>query len=1327
MSTPSPSPREDGTRRRRHWLWRMLAVIVALIVVAIGAVLWMLTTPQGARMALGRLQSLLGEGARLEGVEGGIGTTLRIKTIELSRPGLYVLVEGFEMQASAVEPLRGLLHIYRVAAKDVEIRIASSEEAAKIPVTFEPPYALRIDDASIGELRFGSLPAEAQAEKDVAKRRLILAATRDKDFVAKSVFVKGEGDRRGWTIAEARAETAYGKASVAGSLGTRSPFALDATMQASGSVGERPYRTSAKLKGTLEKIEATFDGEISGQRATARVLVEPFAAVATRSVEVRAQGVDLSQLAAGSPRTRLSLEVKLAGESKAIYAGPVRIENAQPGPWDRGLLPFTSASARVTIAPQRVDVTSLAVALIGAGSASGRATIRNGVVEADLRVADVDFSALHGGLQKTNVTGSVTAKGDRGAQRFEVALKDPRFEIEGRASVAREQLDVETVRVRTGGGAVVAKGGMALAGRRQFRFEGRAEHFDPAAFVKSTAGDLNFTFVASGTMQGGVAGEARIDIASSKYAGQPASGRIVIAGDASRIANADIQVALGEARASAKGSFGRAADAMDVTLHAPDLSLLAKPFGLRLAGRADADARLTGTFHSPAGRVNLTGANLVLPSDVHVREMTLKAGAGSEPGSPIDVSLQAKGVAIGKESPPTPLAETLEATLKGTRSAHRLDLFAQTARDSNLRIALQGGLDPRGEAMAWNGRVETLALTGRGAFALAGATPLAVSASRIELGEAQLRGEWGEARLEVTRWTPSTLDFKGTSSGIQVQNLVRSLRLGEAPRSTLVVAGDWDLHAAQTLEGSLGVHRVSGDLRVGEPPLALGLKELVVKVQAVHGRARGLVNISGERIGRIQGEGSGLVVRGATAWEFAKDAPVDARLVAEIPDLASIAPWFGPDAKAGGRLNANVVVSGTGGEPRFAGEARVQDLALREPLTGFEVEQGQVVLKMDGKSVVIEQFTAAAPWHPSDAARAKLAGVPMPASGTVSAEGSIDMFARKGSVRITARQVPFTQVPTRFVAMSGEAKLEAGATGLLASGDFKADAGWIGALDTPLPSVSDDVVIVRNSQAAAPQDLKAKREPIRIDLKLALGDHLYFQGRGLDTRLTGEMRVSGDPAGGLRATGAILTAGGTYEGYGQKLAIERGVLQFSGSLDNPRLDILALRRGLPVEPGVEVLGNATRPRVRLVSTPDVPEPEKLSWLVLGRGPSNLGPGDASVLVSAAASMLGKTAPGSDIGRMFGFDEVRIGRSDANSVLGVLPQSTVAGRTGTASAADVVSVGKRLGKNVNLTYEQGLADAEGALKISWQISQNFQILARAGFLPGLDAVYRWTFP
>src|SRR5207244_7512532 len=119
-------------------------------------------------------------------------------------------------------------------------------------------------------------------------------------------------------------------------------------------------------------------------------------------------------------------------------------------------------------------------------------------------------AALHRGLQKTRLGGRLAVAGDRAVQRFEMALKDPRFEVTGRAALANERLDIETAEIHTGGGAVTAKGGLALSGRRQARFEGRANHFDPSAFVKTAKGDLNFTFVATGTLADGAAGEVRI-------------------------------------------------------------------------------------------------------------------------------------------------------------------------------------------------------------------------------------------------------------------------------------------------------------------------------------------------------------------------------------------------------------------------------------------------------------------------------------------------------------------------------------------------------------------------------------------------------------------------------------------------------------------------------------------------------------------------------------------------------------------------------------------------------------------------------------------------
>lgn len=1307
--------------RRTRWLWRVLIALLVLVLVAIGTVTWILTTPEGAKLVLGRMQGMLGEGIRFSEVQGRIGGTLRIGTIEVSRPDMLIVVEGFEMDTSPLDPLRGLLRIHRLEARSVQVHTASTGEAAKIPVTFEPPYPVRLEAGRIGELRIGALSPEARAQKDVAKRRALVDAAKASDFVVNEIFLRGEGDKREWNIEEARAKTTYGETKVAGRLATTAPFRLDATAEAQGRAGERDYRGTLVMKGTLRAIDATADADVAGQKANARAAIEPFSTPPVRSLEVRAADVDLARFAA-VPRTRLGVEAKLAAEGQA-FAGPVRIENAEPGLWDQGRLPFQSAAARVTVAPERIDVAELSLALLGGGRATGRALVQRSGVEADLRVADVDLYALHHGLQKTRVTGRIGVTGDAKAQRFDVALKDPRFDISGRGALGGQRLEVETVHIGSGGGAIDAAGRMQLAGRREFRFEGQARHFDPAAFVRTAAGDLNFHFVAAGTLADSPAGELTAEIAPSRLAGLPASGRIKVAGDRSRLASSDVHVALGDGRLDATGSFGRPGDTLEVSLHAPNLSAFANAVGVPMAGRLDAKARLTGTLRSPAGRVTLTGADLALPSDVYVREVSLEGEAGVEPDSPIDATLRTRGLAVGKDKPPQPLADAATVTLRGTRVAHRLELDAAMTKESSVKMRLQGGLDPRAPSLAWNGRVESLALTGPGAFALQAPAPLQVSAQRIELGDASLRGEWGEAHLVVTRWTPRTLELKGSSQAIRIQNLARSLKLGDVPRSSLVVAADWNVQAAETFEGSVNLRRVSGDVRVGEPPLPLGLTELELRLDAARGRAQAKLRVAGERVGKIEGDGHAVLERGATGWTLARAQPVEARLVADVPDLSTFAAWLGPDARIAGRMNANVTVSGTGADPRIAGQARAHGLALREPQSGFELEQGEVALRVAGKSVTVERLEASTPWHPPRGAERRLEGMTRPSAGRITAEGGIDLDARSGALRIHAAQVPVTQTASRFLAITGDASLQATKDGLVANGAFKADAGWIGALSSSLPSVSEDVVVVR--KAAPPPAAPAPRDKERflLDVRFALGERLYFEGRGLDTRLTGDLHVTGEPTA-LRAEGAIRTIGGIYNGYGQKLSIERGALAFSGPIENPKLNIRAVRMGLPVEAGVEVGGTVVHPKVRLVSTPDVPDPDKLSWMVLGRGPSELAPGDASVLVAAAASMLGK-GDGTGIQEKLGLDEVKIGRADTQSVLGVLPQSTVAGRTGTASAAEVVSVGKKLTRNVHLTFEQGLADAEGALKVTVNLSRRFQVLVRAGYLPGLDLVYRWT--
>src|SRR6185503_1352189 len=684
-----------------------------------------------------------------------------------------------------------------------------------------------------------------------------------------------------------------------------------------GKLGDRAARLEAKLGGTLKAVAAQARGVVAGMHATAQASIEPFAQPPLKSLTLDANDVDLREISGSLPRTRLVLEARLAPGAGKTLRGTVRLQNTEPGPWDRGRLPFVSANAQLAASAQGADITALEVALAGGGTARGTVHAKPAGVQADLRVANVDLAALHGGLQATHLTGKVAVEGDKRSQRFDVALTDPRFSMEGHAALANQRLEVKTAQVKTGGGVVNASGSAALEGRKEFRFEGRAQHFDPSAFARVQRGDMNFTFAVSGTAAEPAGGEARIEIAASTFAGMPASGRVAVAGDRQRIARADVDVTLGESHVSAKGSFGGRGDAMDVTAHAPNLSTLARPFGVAAAGSLDANARLTGTFHSPAGSVALTGSYLALASNLYLKEVALKATAGTETDSPIDATLLAHGVASGKETPPTPLAQSVTASVKGTRLSHRFEARAVMTNDSTVSMALQGGTPQRAAPLAWSGSVEALSMTGAGAFSLVAPARLDMSRQRIELGEALLRGEWGEARLQTTRWTPATLDLKGSSSGLKIETLAQDLRLGTLPSSDLVIAGNWDVHAAQSFEAHVDMKRLSGDVRVGDPPVPLGLTDLALHADVDRGNARASLLVKGSRIGSVQGDGSARIVRGATGWEFEKAAPVAAHVVAAIPDLQALAPWVGPDARLAGRLDADVTVSGTGADPQL--------------------------------------------------------------------------------------------------------------------------------------------------------------------------------------------------------------------------------------------------------------------------------------------------------------------------------------------------------------------------------------------------------------------------
>lgn len=175
----------------------------------------------------------------------------------------------------------------------------------------------------------------------------------------------------------------------------------------------------------------------------------------------------------------------------------------------------------------------------------------------------------------------------------------------------------------------------------------------------------------------------------------------------------------------------------------------------------------------------------------------------------------------------------------------------------------------------------------------------------------------------------------------------------------------------------------------------------------------------------------------------------------------------------------------------------------------------------------------------------------------------------------------------------------------------------------------------------------------------------------------------------------------------------------------------AVRKGLAVEPGVQLSGTARKPVVKLISDPDLPDAEKLAWLILGHGPESVGAGDASVLLAAAGGLLGNEAGGlvQQLKRTFALDEFGVRQGNLDGSEARQPGSRVVAAsvdTGASTGNQILTVGKRLSNNATLSYEQSLGTAESIVKLSIALTRRLTLVGRAGSNNAVDLFYTLTW-
>ena len=541
---------------------------------------------------------------------------------------------------------------------------------------------------------------------------------------------------------------------------------------------------------------------------------------------------------------------------------------------------------------------------------------------------------------------------------------------------------------------------------------------------------------------------------------------------------------------------------------------------------------------------------------------------------------------------------------------------------------------------------------------------------------------------------------------------------GRVPAGDLLLQGSVELRLDEARPRLLArLERSRGDLQVGtdqpqQPRIQAGVRTaravlLVEGAQASLDLAWDSAQ-AGQLEARLQSRMDMDASEGLAGW-WPANAPLSGQVHARLPRVGTWA-WLAPPGwRVQGSLDAHVELAGTRAQPRWTGTLQADNLAVRSAVEGIEFGRGRLRARLQEQQMLLEEF------------RLYGAGAQ---GGEVSAQGLVRWLPQADTalqavqmdLQMQAKGLRVSNRADRRLSISGQVRalLERGQMQL--RGQMQADSALFILPDNSTPTLGKDVVIVqaqaRTPAPAAPPGLSVIGTP-DIQVLLQLGPDFQLRGQGLSTRLSGEVQLgsSAATAGQPRLVGQVRTEGGQYKAWGQQLNIDQGLLRFVGPWDNPALDILALRPNLGQSVGVRVSGTAQAPRVRLYADPDMPDADKLAWLVLGRSPA-AGGAESAVLQQAALALLGSNGKslGGELAGTLGFDEVSLASRSS---------TTASGSTATGTA---LMLGKRLSKDFYLAYESSVSGTFGSLFIFYDLSRKLSLRAQTGEINALDLIW-----
>ncbi len=1236
--------------------WGLAALLAVLVALGLAAV-WLTTTTTGFVWLAKQATPLSNGRLALDGVEGRLLGTARIRTLTITTATQRITLQQVKLDWQPRSLWQRLIEIDLLAVQHAQV-----ETLAKDPTPPAYPATLRW----LFDIRV--------AAWDVATLDVVDAG-QTLQFSALRGTVDGRGERFDFTAA---ARTPW--ADVAGKFGIHkdAPFKLQGRFDATRSTPV-PTEATLALTGELAAIDFRLGALAEGMTVMADGQAAPFEPVRLPRLLVAGEGIDPRQFAADAPRADLAFSGVFEGRPGERLLGTFSLSNRLAGRFDQDRLPLANLTGAVLGDASHADFSALAIDLGAAGQFTGDGQWRDGRFNVNLASPRVNLAGLHRDLNATRIKTHLKLAGDAARQTLDADVSETWGQGRFTLSHADAALRLESANFSGQAGRLTAKGVLQLDAGRAFSAEFDASQINPARFGKFPRGRLNARGEASGALAPALRLQAQFTLPPGDLDGRPVSGKGRVRYENQHLADADVDLNLAGNRAKLLGAYGRAGDRLTWDIDAPALARL----NLGLAGRLTSRGSVSGDPVAPQIEATVAASGLRLPGDIVADTLNLELDLQAAATGAFTGRLDARGVTLAGQR-----LSVVRANLQGRRNAHTLTLDASLP-DWQVSASLAGGLDVQ---QVWRGQLNQARAEGPWPMLLMAPATLLLSREQQQVSQLTLTLADGRVTVEQFNLQDAQWTSRGTLANLPLAPLLTLLETAPPFTTDLRVNGNWNLRAGNTLDGTLQLRRHSGDVRMKDPALNLGLTTLELDLDAVASRVSARIEAASREAGQLRVEGQATLARVGAGFTLPRSAPLAWTAQFDVSDLRLLRPFLPVGVRADARLNANLTGSGSLAAPRIDGRIDASRLRFAMPEAGIAISDGTLKLLLADDRVRVQEGELIGP--------SEIQG----GGGRIVVSGEAQWKNPQAGLTLNFEKFAVTNRSDRRVVVSGATRLQLDPKRMQLTGELTADRARLEMPEASRPALSSDVVVVGRPP---PEKTAAQRIPLELDLKLNLGKDFLFKGGGLDARLGGQLRVFTVNTV-LRGEGRIQVEEGRYAAYAQTLDIERGVLNFIGPIENPGLDILAVRQTPTVKVGVQVRGTVQRPLVTLYSDPPLPDTEKLAWLVLGHGLENGGQQEFALLQIAAGALLSQA------------ESVSMQAQLAEALR--IDSFGVRGGEGDDLATTVVSVGKRLSSRATLSYEQSLDGLNQVVKVLYQLSPRVRLEAQAGQPSSFDAFY-----